>query len=81
MIDCWGLSYQTFTLRLNFLFHQQIVRAPLSSCRTVNIRAKYLGEVHWAPLLVVVTKEFAYEPLFFQIYPFSTVLCSPTVII
>jgi hypothetical protein len=28
MIDCWGLSYQTFTLRLNFLFHQQIVRAP-----------------------------------------------------
>jgi hypothetical protein len=32
MIDCWGLSYQTFTLRLNFLFHQQIVRAPFPQC-------------------------------------------------
>jgi len=50
----------------------------LAPCRTVNIGAKYLTEVHWAPLLVVVTKEFAHEPLFFQIYPFSTVLCSPT---
>ena len=38
--------------------------------RTVRIRAKYLLEVHWALLFVVVTKEFAREPLFFQISKF-----------
>lgn len=32
-----------------------ITTSTLSSCRTVNVRAKYLFEVHWALLLVVVT--------------------------
>ncbi len=64
------------------LFHFTVdpdVAAPtLSSCRTVDCGAKYLGEVHWLLLLVVVTQEFANEPLFDQIRPSSTVLCSPT---
>jgi hypothetical protein len=49
-----------------------IATITLASCRTINIRAKYLLEVHWALLLVVVTQKFAREPLFIQIYPFTT---------
>jgi hypothetical protein len=77
--DAEGLMTDiTIAPLFDFTVDTDVAPPTLSSCRTVNIRAKYLGEVHWAPLLVVVTKEFAYEPLFFQIYPFSTVLCSPT---
>jgi hypothetical protein len=49
-----------------------------ASCRTRNIGAKYPFEVHWLLLFGVLTKEFAREPLFFQIYPSSTLLCCPT---
>jgi hypothetical protein len=56
-----------------------IASLELSSCWTFNIRAKYLWEVHWALLLVVVTLKFARDPLFFQIYPFITLCCGPTI--
>jgi hypothetical protein len=49
-----------------------IATITLASCRTIKIRAEYLLEVHWALLLVVVTQKFAREPLFIQIYPFTT---------
>jgi hypothetical protein len=42
-----------------------IATSTLSSCRTLKIRAKYLFEVHWHLLLVVVTQKYAREPLFF----------------
>jgi hypothetical protein len=79
LFDAEGLCTDiTIATLFHFTVDTDVAATTLASCRTLNYRAKYLTEVHWAPLLVVVTKEFAYEPLFFQIYPFSTVLCSPT---
>ena len=74
-------TYLTVTPLLGLTMDFNISFFSLSSCRTAYIGAKYLSEVHGALLLVVVTKKFALEPLFFQIYPFITLLCPPTTII
>jgi len=77
--DAEGLMADiTIAPLFDFTVDTDVAPPTLSSCRTVNSGAKYLGEVHWLLLLVVVTQEFANEPLFDQIRPFSTVLCSPT---
>jgi hypothetical protein len=68
----------TVTALLGLTMHTDISFISLSSCRTAYIGAKYLFEVHRALLFVVMTKKFAPEPLFFQIYPFITLLCTPT---
>jgi hypothetical protein len=71
-------TYLTVTPLLGLTMDFNISFFSLSSCRTAYIGAKYLSEVHGALLLVVVTKKFALEPLFFQIHPFITLFCTPT---
>jgi hypothetical protein len=68
----------TVTPLLGLTMDPNVPLISLSSCRTAYIGAKYLLEVHWVLLFVVVTKKFALEPLSFQIFLFIPLSCTPT---
>lgn len=66
------LSQTTHTTFFFDTMDTDIATPTLSSCWTAKVSAKYLGEVHWTLLLVVVTQKYAHEPRFVQIYPVTT---------
>jgi hypothetical protein len=65
-------THRTHTSLFFETMDTNIATPTLSFCRTLKVRAKYLFEVHWTLLLVVVTQKCAPEPRFVQIYPVIT---------
>jgi hypothetical protein len=73
-----GLADATLIALIFLTVAMDVAAMALPSGWTVDIRTEDSFEVHRTLHLVMVTKKCACKPLFFQIYPVSTLYCHAT---